>query len=129
MSLSTSLITGDCLESMAAMDPDSVDAVVTDPPYGLGFMGKKWDGMPPGPDTAAAMLRVLRPAHYLLAFGGTRTHHRLMVALEDAGFEIRDTLMWLYGSGFPQGQGQPQASVGAYRAVPQAGREGAAVAD
>lgn len=97
---------GDCLEVMAGMGPDSVDAVVTDPPYGLGFMGKRWDGMPPGPETAEAMLRVLKPAHYLVAFGGTRTHHRLMVALEDAGFEIRDTLMWLYGSGFPKGKGQ-----------------------
>jgi site-specific DNA-methyltransferase (adenine-specific) len=100
------LYLGDCLEVMAGMEPDSVDAVVTDPPYGLGFMGKAWDGMPPGPETAAAMLRVLKPAHYLVAFGGTRTHHRLMCALEDAGFEIRDTLMWLYGSGFPKGKGQ-----------------------
>jgi len=100
------LILGDCLEAMAEMEPDSVDAVVTDPPYGLGFMGKKWDVMPPGGEVAAAMLRVLKPAHYLLAFGGTRTHHRLMVALEDAGFEIRDCLMWLYGSGFPKGKGQ-----------------------
>jgi DNA modification methylase len=91
---------------MAEMEPDSVDAVVTDPPYGLGFMGKRWDSMPPGDEVAAAMLRVLKPAHYLLAFGGTRTHHRLMVALEDAGFEIRDCLMWLYGSGFPKGKGQ-----------------------
>lgn len=91
---------------MAEMEPDSVDAVVTDPPYGLGFMGKKWDVMPPGDEVAAAMLRVLKPAHYLLAFGGTRTHHRLMVALENAGFEIRDCLMWLYGSGFPKGKGQ-----------------------
>ena len=100
------LILGDCLEAMAEMEPDSVDAVVTDPPYGLGFMGKKWDVMPPGDEVAAAMLRVLKPAHYLLAFGGTRTHHRLMVALENAGFEIRDCLMWLYGSGFPKGKGQ-----------------------
>ena len=99
------LILGDCLEVMAGMEPDSIDAIVTDPPYGLGFMGKHWDGMLPGPETAEAMLRVLKPAHYLVAFGGTRTHHRLMVALEDAGFEIRDTLMWLYGSGFPKGKG------------------------
>jgi DNA modification methylase len=91
---------------MAEMEADSVDAIVTDPPYGLGFMGKKWDAMPPGDEVAAAMLRVLKPAHCLLAFGGTRTHHRLMVALEDAGFEIRDCLMWLYGSGFPKGKGQ-----------------------
>lgn len=100
------LVLGDCLEAMAEMEADSVDAIVTDPPYGLGFMGKKWDAMPPGDEVAAAMLRVLKPAHYLVAFGGTRTHHRLMVALEDAGFEIRDCLMWLYGSGFPKGKGQ-----------------------
>jgi site-specific DNA-methyltransferase (adenine-specific) len=103
--VSTNPFLGDCLEVMAGMDENSVDAVVTDPPYGLGFMGKRWDGMPPGPETAAAILRVLKPAHYLVAFGGTRTHHRLMVALEDAGFEIRDMLMWLYGSGFPKGKG------------------------
>lgn len=100
------LILGDCLEIIAGMEADSVDAIITDPPYGLGFMGKKWDAMPPGDEVAAAMLRVLKPAHYLLAFGGTRTHHRLMVALENAGFEIRDCLMWLYGSGFPKGKGQ-----------------------
>lgn len=99
------LILGDCLEQMGALPADSVDAVVTDPPYGLGFMGKQWDTMPPGDETASAALRVLKPAHYLVAFGGTRTHHRLMVALEDAGFEIRDCLMWLYGSGFPKGKG------------------------
>ena len=99
------LILGDCLEVMAGMEPDSIDAIVTDPPYGLGFMGKKWDSLPPGPEVAEQMYRVLKPAHYLMAFGGTRTHHRLMVALEDAGFEIRDTLMWLYGSGFPKGKG------------------------
>jgi DNA modification methylase len=93
---------GDCLEVMAGMEAGSVDAVVTDPPYGLGFMGKQWDSLPPGPETASAMLRVLRPSSYLLAFGGTRTWHRLACALEDAGFEIRDTLMWLYGSGFPK---------------------------
>jgi site-specific DNA-methyltransferase (adenine-specific) len=89
---------------MAGMEPGSVDAVVTDPPYGLGFMGKAWDGLPPGLETASAMLRVLRPSCYLLAFGGTRTWHRLACALEDAGFEIRDTLMWMYGSGFPKGK-------------------------
>jgi len=99
------LLLGDCLERMAEMEPDSVDSIVTDPPYGLGFMGKKWDGTPPGDEVASAMLRVLKPCHYLLAFGGTRTHHRLMVALEDAGFEIRDTLLWLFGTGFPKGKG------------------------
>jgi len=147
-----SLFLGDCLSVMADMEPDSVDAVVTDPPYGLEFMGKEWDrlacvessgdtlawraghggsgsasptdGTPLGGSGtrvrygragvaaqewhvawATAVLRLLKPAHYLVAFGGTRTHHRLMVALEDAGFEIRDCLMWLYGSGFPKGKG------------------------
>jgi site-specific DNA-methyltransferase (adenine-specific) len=99
------LILGDCLEVMAGMEPDSIDAIVTDPPYSLSFMSKAWDKKLPGVDVWEQTLRVLKPAHYLVAFGGTRTHHRLMVALEDAGFEIRDTLMWLYGSGFPKGKG------------------------
>lgn len=99
------LILGDCLEVMAGMEPDSVDAVVTDPPYSLSFMSKAWDETLPGVDVWEQALNVLKPAHYLMAFGGTRTHHRLMCALEDAGFEIRDTLMWLYGSGFPKGKG------------------------
>jgi len=134
---------GDCLEVMAGMEAGSVDAVVTDPPYGLEFMGKEWDKLIDKRDTraergfkndgaggrttdpflaakvtykggspaqewheawATEALRVLKPSHYLLAFGGTRTWHRLACALEDAGFEIRDTLMWLYGSGFPKGK-------------------------
>lgn len=93
---------GDCLALMAAMAPDSVDAIVTDPPYGLGFMGKKWDDLPPGKEWAEACYRVLKPGGHLLAFGGTRTWHRLAVAIEDGGFEIRDSLAWLYGSGFPK---------------------------
>lgn len=91
------LILGNCLEEMAKLEESSVDAIVTDPPYSLSFMSKAWDKKLPGVDVWEQTLRVLKPAHYLLAFGGTRTHHRLMVALEDAGFEIRDTLMWLYG--------------------------------
>src|SRR5699024_8470862 len=71
-------------------------------PYGLGFMGAKWDALPPGKDWAEECLRVLKPGGHLLAFGGTRTWHRLAVAIEDAGFEIRDSVMWLYGSGFPK---------------------------
>ena len=82
------------------MPENSVDAIVTDPPYGLGFMGAKWDALPPGKDWAEECLRVLKPGGHLLAFGGTRTWHRLAVAIEDAGFEIRDSLAWLYGSGF-----------------------------
>lgn len=84
------------------MPENSVDAIVTDPPYGLGFMGAKWDALPPGKDWAEECLRVLKPGGHLLAFGGTRTWHRLAVAIEDAGFEIRDSVMWLYGSGFPK---------------------------
>src|SRR5699024_4723622 len=87
---------------MRNMPENSVDAIVTDPPYGLGFMGAKWDALPPGKDWAEECLRVLKPGGHLLAFGGTRTWHRLAVAIEDAGFEIRDSVMWLYGSGFPK---------------------------
>jgi len=80
----------------------SVHAIVTDPPYGLEFMGKQWDGKVPGPDYWREALRVAKPGAYLLAFGGTRTAHRLACAIEDAGWEIRDCLSWLYGSGFPK---------------------------
>jgi site-specific DNA-methyltransferase (adenine-specific) len=142
---------GDCVEVMAGMEAGSVDAIVTDPPYGIRFMGKAWDGAAIAKATAkrreyrpcddpragknggyrsmaseagrydfrlsgnqafqawceewaAEALRVLKPSHYLLAFGGTRTWHRLACALEDAGFEIRDTLMWEYATGFPKGR-------------------------
>ena len=93
---------GDCIETMNAMPPESIDAIVTDPPYGLGFMGKKWDGLPPSLEWAEACYRVLKPGGHIAAFGGTRTWHRLAVAIEDAGFEMRDSLAWLYGSGFPK---------------------------
>jgi site-specific DNA-methyltransferase (adenine-specific) len=92
---------GDCVAVLAALDVQ-VDAVVTDPPYGLGFMGKQWDGVTPPSAVWRAVLERLRPGGYLLAFGGTRTYHRLAVAIEDAGFEIRDCLVWLYGTGFPK---------------------------
>jgi site-specific DNA-methyltransferase (adenine-specific) len=90
---------GDCLNIMPTMPEASYDAIVTDPPYGLKFMSQKWDHGVPGVPFWEAALRVLKPAHYALVFGGTRTSHRLTSALEDAGFEIRDVLMWLYGSG------------------------------
>src|SRR5690606_18924336 len=96
------VIHGDSIESMRAMPEASIDAIVTDPPYGLGFMGKAWDDLPPGEEWARECLRVLKPGGHLLAFGGSRTWHRLAVAVEDAGFEIRDSIAWLYGSGFPK---------------------------
>ena len=103
------ILAGDCIEQMKTLEADSVDAIVTDPPYGLEFMGKDWDGFgtPLGFQTwteqwAREALRVLKPGGHLLAFGGTRMYHRLAAGIEDAGFEIRDTLMWLYGSGFPK---------------------------
>lgn len=93
---------GDCLDVMRAMPDASVDAVVTDPPYGLSFMGKAWDHGVPGVPFWTEALRVAKPGAHLLAFGGTRTFHRLAVAIEDAGWEVRDCLSWLYGSGFPK---------------------------
>ena len=93
---------GDCLEVMAGMEAQSVDSIVCDPPYGLSFMGKNWDHGVPGVAFWAEALRVAKPGAHLLAFGGTRTFHRLAVAIEDAGWEIRDTIMWVYGNGFPK---------------------------
>ena len=93
---------GDCRDVMATMPDNSVDAIVTDPPYGLSFMGKGWDHGVPGEEFWAEALRVAKPGAHLLAFGGTRTFHRLACAIEDAGWEIRDTVGWIYGSGFPK---------------------------
>jgi len=93
---------GDCRTVMATMEPESVDAIVTDPPYGLSLMGKEWDHGVPGVAFWAEALRVAKPGAHLLSFGGTRTFHRLAVAIEDAGWEIRDCIMWVYGSGFPK---------------------------
>jgi len=101
-SVKATLYRGDCLDVLAAMEPDSVDAIVCDPPYGLGFMGKRWDALPPGEDWARLCFRVLKPGGHLVAFGGTRTVHRLATAIEDGGFEIRDMVSWLYWSGFPK---------------------------
>lgn len=98
---------GDCREIMAAMAPDSVDSIVCDPPYGLSFMGKGWDHGVPGVEFWHAALRVAKPGAHLLAFGGTRTFHRLTCAIEDAGWEIRDCLSWLYGQGFPKSHNLP----------------------
>ena len=135
--MSVRIITGDCRESMAAMDEASIDSCVTDPPYHLtsivkrfgagnaapakvgktgayaraskGFMGQTWDGGDVAfqPETWAAVLRVLKPGAHLVAFSGTRTYQRMACAIEDAGFEIRDQLAWCYGSGFPKSHNQP----------------------
>jgi len=96
------IIQGDCLPVMAAMPANTFDTVITDPPYGLRFMGKKWDYDIPSVAHFAEMLRVAKPGAYLLCFGGTRTFHRMACNLEDAGWEIKDTVMYLYGSGFPK---------------------------
>lgn len=129
------LLQGDCREVLATMEASSIDACVTDPPYhltagkpggtgvaslnlkspagrsriGTGFMGKAWDGGDVAfqPETWAEVLRVLKPGAHLLAFGGTRTYHRLACAIEDAGFEVRDQLAWIFGSGFPKSHNQP----------------------
>ena len=123
---------GDCIEVLRTLPDNSVDSVVCDPPYHLtsivkrfgkegsapaqfgtdgafaraskGFMGKEWDGgdIAFRTDVWKECLRVLKPGGHLLAFGGSRTYHRLAVAVEDAGFEIRDQIMWVYGSGFPK---------------------------
>ena len=93
---------GDNLEALRSMPDDSIDAIVTDPPYGLSFMGKKWDYDVPSVETWRECLRVLKPGGHLLAFAGTRTQHRIAVNIEDAGFEIRDMIAWVYGSGFPK---------------------------
>lgn len=134
--MSVEILQGDCIDVMATLDADSFHACVTDPPYHFGsivkrfaksggadrpesrvgaysrhargFMGKEWDGgtMALEPETWAAVLRVLKPGAHLAAFGGTKTFHRMACAIEDAGFELRDTLMWVYGSGFPKSHNQ-----------------------
>ena len=93
---------GDCLEVLKMIPDNSVDSVVTDPPYGLSFMGKTWDYDVPSVEIWKEVLRVLKPGGHLLSFFGTRTYHRGVVRIEDAGFEIRDQIQWIYGSGFPK---------------------------
>ena len=112
------IVCSDCLEYMKTMEQNSVDSIVTDPPYGLKFMGKDWDHGIPGVPFWTEALRVAKPGAHLLSFGGTRTYHRLAVAIEDAGWELRDSIgaahesgdwgdcpwlmAWCYGSGFPK---------------------------
>lgn len=96
------IIEGDCLEVMKTFPENHFSAIVTDPPYGLKFMGKDWDYGIPGKHFWEEALRISKPGAYLLSFGGTRTFHRLTCSIEDAGWQIRDCLMWLYGSGFPK---------------------------
>jgi hypothetical protein len=93
---------GDCLDVLRTIDTNTIDAIVTDPPYGLSFMGKRWDYDVPSVEVWYECLRVLKPGGHLLAFAGTRTQHRMAVRIEDAGFEIRDMIAWVYGSGFPK---------------------------
>lgn len=117
---------GDCVEIMKNIADNSVDSIVTDPPYELGFMGKGWDktGIAYNVEMWRECLRVLKPGGHLLSFGGTRTYHRMAVAIEDAGFEVRDMIEWVYGSGFPKSlnigkavdklQGNERVDVGHY---------------
>ena len=96
------IVNADCLEAMKKLPDNFIDAVVTDPPYGLSFMGKDWDHGVPGVAFWKEALRITKPGGHIVAFGGSRTYHRLTCAIEDAGWEIRDCLGWLYSSGFPK---------------------------
>jgi site-specific DNA-methyltransferase (adenine-specific) len=96
------LMLGDNMKSLDLLPDNSIDSIVSDPPYGLSFMGKKWDYDVPSVDFWKEVYRVLKPGGHVLSFGGTRTYHRMVVNIEDAGFEIRDQIMWLYASGFPK---------------------------
>lgn len=100
--MSVKIITGNCCEVLRSIEANSIDSCITDPPYGLSFMGKAWDYDVPSADTWREVFRVLKPGAQLLAFFGSRTYHRGVVQIEDAGFEIRDQIMWIYGSGFPK---------------------------
>jgi len=93
---------GDCLGVMEELPENSIDTMITDPPYGLKFMGKKWDYNVPSIEIWKECLRVLKPGATALIFAGSRTQHRMAVNAEDAGFIIKDCIMWIYGSGFPK---------------------------
>jgi DNA modification methylase len=96
------LFNGNNMDALKSLPDNSIDSIVTDPPYGLSFMGKKWDHDVPSVEFWKEIFRVLKPGGHVLSFGGTRTYHRMVVNIEDAGFEIRDQIMWIYGSGFPK---------------------------
>src|ERR1700748_857032 len=98
----TKFLQGDALRHLSLLPANSHDGCLTDPPYGIDFMGRAWDKGVPSVDVWREVFRVLKPGSFLLAFGGTRTFHRLTCAIEDAGFEIRDCITWMYGSGFPK---------------------------
>jgi site-specific DNA-methyltransferase (adenine-specific) len=98
----TKLMQGDNIESLKKLPDNSIDSVVTDPPYGISFMNRKWDYDVPSVEFWKEVYRVLKPGGHILSFGGTRTYHRMVVNIEDAGFEIRDQIQWIYGSGFPK---------------------------
>ena len=117
------ILHGNNLDILPTLPDNSVDSIVTDPPYELGFMGKKWDssGIAYSVELWTECLRVLKPGGHLLSFGGTRTFHRVAVAIEDSGFEIRDNIAWLYGSGFPK-------SLDVSKAIDKRGGKGAAMA-
>ena len=102
MNKNVKLMLGDNMESLKKLEDNSIDSVVTDGPYGLSFMNKKWDYNVPSVEFWTEVYRVLKPGGHILSFGGTRTYHRMVVNIEDAGFEIRDQIMWVYGSGFPK---------------------------
>ncbi|KKL47410.1 hypothetical protein LCGC14_2335810, partial [marine sediment metagenome] len=120
------IICGDVLDGLARLGDNSVDAVVTDPPYELAFMGKKWDatGVAFRQETWEACLRVLKPGGHLIAFGGGRTHHRMWCAIEDAGFECRECIMWLFATGFPKSLNVSKAIDKAAGAEPEVVGEG-----
>ena len=133
MEMTYQLHLGDCLEVLATLPDNSVDSIVTDPPYGLSFMGKKWDYDVPSVAIWEQCLRVLKPGGHLLAFAGTRTQHRMACRIEDAGFEIRDMIAWVYGSGFPKSldvskaidkaAGAEREVVGSYKGASNIGKE------
>ena len=107
------LFLGDCFDRLKKFEENSVDSVVTDPPYGLSFMGKKWDYDVPSVEIWKEVLRVLKPGGHLLSFCGTRTYHRMVVRIEDAGFEVRDQIFWCYGQGFPKSKDLGKDKTGA----------------